>query len=306
MGKSNKSRKPTILERLEFALVRAILGVVHLMPYRRRIAAMGWVMQRVIAPLAGYNRRVRENLELVAPELSDAERKVMGGKIANNIGRMLGELFSPKEFVELAREVPLEGPGVEALIEAREAGRPVIILSGHFGNYDVMRAALIKNGFDVGGLYRRMNNPLFHEYYLNNISTIGTPLFERGRRGFGQMLRHLKRGGALAALIDVRAGSGEPLTFFGKTAWTALSMAELAVKYDALMVPVFAIRQEDGITFKAHVSEPIPHADPTKMTQDFNDILEVQVRENMEQWFWFHRRWKPLKGQPDPDAARAE
>lgn len=152
MGKSNKSRKPTILERLEFALVRAILGAVHLMPYRRRIAAMGWVMQRVIAPLAGYNRRVRDNLELVAPELSEEERKVMGGKIANNIGRMLGELFSPKEFVELAREVPLEGPGVEALIEAREAGRPVIILSGHFGNYDVMRAALIKNGFDVGAL----------------------------------------------------------------------------------------------------------------------------------------------------------
>lgn len=300
MSKSKKNRSPSILERLEFAVIRAILGVVHLMPYRRRIAAMGWVMQRVIAPVAGYTRRVRENLALVVPEVPENERNALVGQISNNIGRMLGELFSPDDLVKLAHDVPLAGPGLPAIEEAMENGRPVIFVSGHFGNYDVMRAALIKRGFNVGALYRRMNNPLFHDYYLNNISTIGTPLFERGRSGFGQMLRHLKKGGALAALIDVRAGEGVPLTFFGKPAWTALGMAELALRYDALFVPVFAIRQADGISYKAHVDVPIPHGDPAEMVQAYNDKLESQVRQNMAQWFWFHRRWKVLKHMDQP------
>lgn len=261
---------------------------------------MGWVMQHVIAPVAGYNRRVRENLELVVPEMPADQRKAMVGKTANNIGRMLAELFSPKEFPQLAKAVPLTGPGVPAIDAALAEGRPVIFVSGHFGNYDVLRAAIINRGFDVGALYRHMNNPLFHEYYVNNISAVGTPLFERGRSGFGKMLRHLKKGGALAALIDVRAGEGVPLTFFGKRVWTALGMAELAVRYDALFVPCFAVRQEDGLSFEARIEEPIPLSDPAQMTQEYNDILEAYVRENMEQWFWFHRRWKGRKNEPEP------
>lgn len=294
------------MERLEFALTRTIIGTVRLMPYRRRIAAMGWIMQHVIAPLAGYNRRVRDNLALVVPELPAKERKAIVGKTANNIGRQLGEMFSPEEFGELARAVPLEGPGLSAIDSALEAGRPIVFLSGHFGNYDVMRAAAIKRGFDVGALYRRMNNPLFHDYYVNNLSMIGTPLFKRGRIGLGQMLRHLKKGGAIAALIDVRSGSGAPLTFFGKRAWTALGMAELALKYDALLVPGFCIRKPDGINFKAIVDEPIPHSDPVQMTQRYNDVLEAHVRENMDQWFWVHRRWKSVGDETDQVDVQAE
>lgn len=300
MSKTRKQKPPTTLERLEFSVIRVILGCVHLMPYRRRIAALGWVMQHVIAPVAGYNRRVRENLELVVPELSADQRKALVGKTANNIGRMLAELFSPKEFAEIARNVPLTGPGLDAIDAARAEGKPIIFVSGHFGNYDVLRAAVINRGFDVGALYRHMNNPLFHEYYVNNISAIGTPLFERGRPGFGQMLRHLKKGGALAALIDVRAGEGVPLTFFGKRVWTALGMAELAVRYDALFVPCFAIRQEDGLSFEARIESPIPLSDPAQMTQEYNNILETYVRENMAQWFWFHRRWKGLQNEQEP------
>lgn len=292
MSKETSKIAPTILERIEFAAIRAILGCVHLMPYRRRIVAMGWVMQHVIAPIAGYNRRIWENLELVVPELPLQERKELIGKTANNIGRMLGELFSPKEFAEVARAVPVEGPGVPAIDAAKDAGRPIVFVSAHFGSYDVLRAAVINRGFDVGALYRRMDNPLFHDLYVDNISTIGTPLFERGRSGFGQMLRHLKKGGALAALIDVRSGEGVPLTFFGKPAWTALSMAELALKYDALFVPCFVVRQPDGLSYKTIIEDPIPQSDPEQMTQAYNDILEARVRSNMEQWFWIHRRWK--------------
>lgn len=300
MGRTKPPKKPTVLERIEYGFIRSILACVHALPFRRRVPALGWVMQHVIAPLAGYNKRVRENLTLVAPEIPAEQREQMVGRTANNIGRTLAELFSPDDFGPMARQVELKGPGVAAIDAAKAANQPIIFVSGHFGNYDVVRSALIARGFDVGGLYRRMNNPLFHTYYLNNISKIGTPLFERGRPGLFQMLRHLKKGGSLAVLIDVRAGNGQPLTFFGRRAWTAVSMAELAVKYNALLVPCFAARQADGLSFEAHVDAPIPAGDPAEMTQAYNDILESHVRKNMEQWFWFHRRWKAL---PEPKAA---
>lgn len=294
MAKAKNPKRPTVLERIEYGIIRSILAVIHAMPYRLRIAAMGRVMQHVIAPLAGYSRRVRENLELVSPETPQDQREALVGRTANNIGRTLAELFSPKDFAPRARQIELQGPGVAAIDAARMSGQPIIFVSGHFGNYDVIRAALIARGLDVGGLYRRMNNPLFHDYYVNNISTIGTPLFQRGRKGLGQMLRHLKKGGSLAALIDVRAGSGEELSFFGHPAWTAVSMAEMAEKYGALLVPCFAIRQSDGISFEAIIEAPIASGSPEEMTQAYNDILERYVRENMDQWFWFHRRWKPI------------
>lgn len=289
-------------DRVQYGLIRSILAALHLLPYRFRIPFLGWVMAHVIAPLAGYNRRTRDNLALIVPEMPLKEREALVGRVANNVGRTLAELFSPNDFVKRAREFDAAGPGLAALETARAEGRPIVLISGHFGNYDVVRATMIARGFDVGGLYRKMDNPLFHDYYVGNISTIGTPLFERGRPGLGQMLRHLKKGGALAALIDVRAGNGEPLTFFGKTAWTAVSMAELALKYNAVMVPCYAIRQPDGMSYKTVFEEPVSHTDPVTMTQALNDSLEARVRENMEQWFWIHRRWQDINGPAEKDA----
>ena len=82
------------------------------------------------------------------------------------------------------------------------------------------------------------------------------------------------------------------LTFFGKPAHTPLSAAEWAVKYDALLVPVFGIRQEDGLTFHLSVEEPIAHAAPDQMMQDYNDVVERVARAHPDQWFWIHNRWK--------------
>lgn len=301
MAKANKKRHATFMERIEYGAIRTILAIVHAVPYGVRIRAMGRVMQHVIAPLAGYSKRVRENFALVVPEIPEDKREKMVGKTANNVGRTLAELFSPNDFAPRARKVSLFGPGVAAIDAAKATGQPIIFVSGHFGNYDVIRAALIAQGHEVGGLYRHMNNPLFHDYYVKNISTIGTPLFERGRKGLGQMLKHLKKGGSLAALIDVRARNGAPLSFFGHRAWTAVSMAEMALKYNALLVPCFAVRSVDGLTFTATIENPITPTTPDEMTQEFNNILERHVRENMEQWFWFHRRWKAISNQEAGD-----
>lgn len=96
-------------------------------------------------------------------------------------------------------------------------------------------------------------------------------------------------------LVDQFMIRGAPLTFFGKPAPTALSAAELALKYDALLVPIYGIRQPDGLNFEIRVEAPILHSDAETMTQALNDSLEALTRQHMDQWFWIHRRWKPKR-----------
>lgn len=273
-------------------VLRGLIGIALLLPYRARVRVMGWLVERVISPLAGYPNRIRANLAHVMPDLPEAEIKRLTRAVPNNAGRTLIELYSGKEFVERAIAAPISGPGYARLEAARKEGRPVILVTGHFGNYDVSRANLIARGHNMGALYRRMSNPWFNDHYVRSISKIGEPMFEQGRKGMTQMVRHIKSGGVLGILTDLHAYGGARLQFFGKPAITSLVTAELALKFNAALIPVYAIRQPDGLSFEIVVQDEIPHSDPETMTQAVNDGLEALVRENMHQWFWIHRRWK--------------
>ncbi|MDU9003581.1 lysophospholipid acyltransferase family protein [Sedimentitalea todarodis] len=272
--------------------LRALIGGFKLIPYPQRIRAMGWLVARVMAPLAGFDRRVRDNLILTCPDLAESEVRHLCRAVPNNAGRSLIELYSGQSFIDHATAAEIGGPGLAALQEAREAGRPVILMTGHFGNYDAARAKLISMGFEMGALYRRMANPYFNEHYLRTISTIGTPLFEQGRRGMIEMVRHLKQGGIIAIVGDLHVQEGVDLDFFGQPAITSIVPAELALKQDAALIPVYAIRKPDGLNFQIVMHEPIAHSDPVTMTQEINDGLEDLIRDHMDQWFWIHRRWK--------------
>ncbi len=285
--------------RLEYGIFISLVYILRALPFRYRSAFMASIMAHVIAPLAGYTKRVRQNLDHVWPDLPAQERDTLVKEIIKHFGRTICELFSPHDLKRMAQETELKGPGLAALRAAQKERRPSIVISGHFGNYDIVRAALIADGFDVGALYRHMNNPLFHDFYLDTISTIGTPLFERGRPGLGQMVRHLKDGGTLAALIDVKANSGVALPFLGQPALTATSMAELALRYDAVLIPFYGTRMPDSEHFNAYLDDPIPLTDPETMTRVLNQSLEARVRETPEQWFWIHNRWKGAPAQND-------
>jgi Kdo2-lipid IVA lauroyltransferase/acyltransferase len=284
---------------LQDRAIRALIWVLLRLPYAFRVRLCGWVMAQVVAPIAGYRARVRENLALVIPDLPQAEVARLVRAVPDNVGRTIIEIYSGPEFTTRVAAASPEGPGLAALEEAHRAGRPVILVTGHFGNYDASRAALIARGFRVGALYRPMKNRYFNAHYVAAISRIGTPLFPRGRAGLSDMVRHLKSGGMLGLVIDQHMHHGAALTFFGINAQTALSAAELALKYDALLVPTYAIRQPDGLNFRIVVEAPIPVDTPERMTQALNNSLEVLVRAHMDQWFWIHRRWKGRGVVPD-------
>lgn len=273
--------------------LRGLILLARMVPYRWRIPMMGWLISRVAAPLAGFRKRIRDNLRLARPDLPEAEVERLCRAVPDNAGRMVMEYYSTRPFVARVGQATMSGPGFAALEEARAQGRPVIIVTAHFGNYEAIRAFLSAKGHEMGVLYRRMANPYFNDHYVEALGALGKPTFEQGRRGMMELVKHMRGGGILGILNDLHAHGGKELMFFGQPAVTSLITAELALKYNAVMVPCYGVRQPNGLDFHVEFHAPIPHSDPLTMTQAVNDDLENMVRQHMGQWFWIHRRWKP-------------
>lgn len=277
---------------LTHVALSAVLNLPRLLPYRWRLPAVGWLASRVIGPIAGYDKRIRDNLALTFPDMPKAEVERLVRGVLKNSGRFLAEMWSGDAFYERMKDTQLSGPGLPALMEAKAAGRPIIAISGHLGNYDAARAVLIQAGFETGALYRPMSNAYFNESYKARMEGFEGKAFEQSRRGMAEMVKHLRKGGLLAILLDQREDQGAKLSFFGKPAMTTLAVAEMALKYDTLFIPAFAIRKENGLDFDVVIEDPIAHSDAETMMQEFNNRIEAQIRQNMDQFLWIHRRWK--------------
>ncbi|TMV35508.1 lauroyl acyltransferase, partial [Thioclava sp. BHET1] len=129
----------------------------------------------------------RENLRLIVPDMPDAEVKRLCEAVPDNFGRTFIEFFSGADFTRyVAAHHKVSGPGLPAIAQARATGRPVVFVTGHFGNYDASRVALSQVGYQIGALYRPMNNGWFNDHYVNSILKIGKPMFPRGKKGLGE------------------------------------------------------------------------------------------------------------------------
>ncbi len=271
---------------------RGLIGLALALPYRWRVPFVGWLMRRVIGRVAGYRQRALDNLALVWPDLPLARRQAIADASLDNAGRTLIENYSTRAFTARAAGLKPEGPGYDALVAARAAKRPVILVSGHFGNYEAARAALVARGFDIGGLYRNLSNRYFNAHYVRTMEAFGGPVFPQGRAGTAGFVRHLKEGGQLVLLFDQDVPGAPVVDFLGHPARTALSAAELALRLKADLIPFFATRQPDGLSFRVELDAPVPHGDAETMTRAVTKALEARVKDHPGQWFWIHRRWK--------------
>ncbi|QUJ77300.1 lysophospholipid acyltransferase family protein [Sulfitobacter albidus] len=290
--------KPDTLRRrtghyISNAVIVGLIGAMRALPYGLRVRAMGRIVQHVIGPVAGYRRRALRNLAMVWADKPLAERQRIARACLNNVGRTFIENYSTRDFPERLADNPLTGAGVDDLQAAAAEGRPVVLVTGHYGNYEATRAALVARGYHIGGLYRDMKNPYFNAHYVKTMEAFGGPVFPQGRRGTAGFVRHLKDGGQLVLLFDQHVFGAPTFDFLGHPAHTALSAAELALRYNAELIPFYGIRQDDGLSFETVLEAPIPHSDAHTMTQAITDSLAARVRARPEQWFWVHRRWRP-------------
>ena len=281
------------------AVARTCIGAALALPYAWRVPFMGWIMARIVGPAAGFKKRAAEHVAFVMPDLPAAEHDRIARESLNNTGRTLIENYSTRALLARQKDAPIGGPGLAALETASAAGRPVILVTGHFGNYEALRASLVGRGYDVGGLYRDMANPYFNAHYVRTMQAFGGPVFPQGRKGTAGFVRHLKAGGQLVLLFDQHVQRAPILDFLGHPARTAVSAAELALRYDALLIPFYGIRQKDGLGFDCIMEDPVPHSDPETMTQALNDSISARIRAQPEQWLWVARRWRTDEPYPE-------
>ena len=200
-------------DRLANGAFLALMGLVRVLPYRLRIPAMGWFFAHVLGPLAGWRGRIRDNLAKARPDLSPAEVRRLCRAVPDNAGRALAEIYSGEEFTTRIHQAdPLAGPGLPALEQAADAGRPVILAVAHFGNYDAMRAALTGRGWPVGALYRPMNNEAFNRHYIPPCRPSPSPCSRAGGPGIWLKISAVSlrssTASASAPSATVRGGSG--------------------------------------------------------------------------------------------------
>lgn len=289
--RNNPSARLSLRHRGEDLLAGFLLSATRLLPYRWRIPAFGWLGAHVIGPLAGMRQRVRRNLRLVAPDTPANEVARLARTVPGNLARTLAEIFSGDAFIAHVRNSPIEGDGLSELQAAHDAGRPVVVVTAHLGNYDAVRVMLRERGFDLMGFYMPMQNPAFNRRYVSAMTHIG-PVAPRDRAGIAELVKHLRKGGMIGLVADHYMSRGELIDFMGQPARTSTASAEMALKYDALLVPVYGIRQPDGLSFRIRIEAPVPHSDPLTMTHALNASLEKLVHAHMDQWMWTHRRWK--------------
>jgi KDO2-lipid IV(A) lauroyltransferase len=285
--------------------IRALLTLLLALPYRWRVPATGWIAARIVAPVAGWNRRIRDNLAHVCPDLPEDDIRHIVRAVPDNAGRTFIEMYSGAAFAARVEDTPMSGPGADALLAAFAAGGPILLVTGHYGNYLVPRAVLAKRGILLGALYRPLLNAQFNEHYAAAMADAEAPIFPATRRGLVEMIRFLTRGNTLGVLTDIYVGGGAKVTFFGHPAPTSTSVAEWALRYGARLFPIYGRRRASGLDFDLIVDAEIPPTDPVAMTQAINDSLEAEVRGHMDQWFWIHRRWKPERQKKKSQGSRA-
>jgi KDO2-lipid IV(A) lauroyltransferase len=260
---------------------------------------LGRALGRLAWRIARRDRkRTIDHLALAFPEMSAGEIAGLARRCFVHLGTLLGECLylRQRNNAEFSRHVTLQG--WEHVLAARAQRRPIFVLSGHCGNWELLAAALNVHGLEMSVVAREIDEPGLQTMLLDLRSRFGTRTIVRGTPGAARaLLGTLRGGGALGMLIDQDTKvDGVFVEFFGRPAWTPVGAAELALRFDAAVLPAFIERRSDG----SHVARIHPEltlpTDPTAATALMTAVIEAQIRSHPEQWVWLHRRWRRQPG----------
>jgi KDO2-lipid IV(A) lauroyltransferase len=268
------------------------LTAVRWRSFEKRSRGLGTTFAAVMRWFPPAARRFEGEAKRVFPDMSRSTRAKLGQDMGRQMGQTLFEIYHDDEFQTQHHKFQASGPGLEALKAAHEAGKGAIIVSGHFGQWEAVRAVVKMHGLESGAVYRPHTNRHYERRLFAGIEAGGKPILATGRVGTKALVRHLRDGGIISILLDEKYAEGVRLPFLGHDALTSLSAAQLALKYDLPMIPAYGIRTGEGHSFDVEFEAPIPHSDALTMTRAFNDSLSARILKNPEQWYWMLRRWE--------------
>ena len=277
----------------EYILIIILFILFKLLGYR--IASeFGYLLGKTFGPLFRSKKIIKNNLMKFDNSLSPEKIKEITSEMWGNYGRILSEYPYISSFRkgELDKFIKIEN--VERLKEIKK-NQPVIFISAHFSNFELMAMIIEKAGVNLSAIYRPLNNkmvnsimePLRKKYICKN-------QIKKGINGVRESLKFFKRGTSIAIMIDQRVSEGEKINFFNHPALTTTIPAQFVKKFGCKIQPVH-IERYDKVNFKITFEDQIiigENSDETLISLKLNQWLEKKIRKNPSQWIWSHDRWK--------------
>jgi KDO2-lipid IV(A) lauroyltransferase len=238
---------------------------------------------------------INSNILKALPNLNQNEVKKISKKMWGNYGRILSEYVFIKEFRKSSLKYNFNIKGQEVLEKIKNDNEPVIFVSGHFNNFELMAMHIDKSGINLATIYRPLNNK-FLNFIMEKIRKkyICNKQVKKGMSGTKQLLSLFKNGSSIALMIDQRVSQGIKSNFFKYEAHTTTIPAQFVKKFKCKVVPIYIERIKD-INFEITIDQPLLYSENDSIksiTLDLNKILEKMILKNPEQWIWTHNRWK--------------
>jgi KDO2-lipid IV(A) lauroyltransferase len=249
----------------------------------------------IFGPLFRSKVIIESNIQKAFTKINSQEINNIKKDMWNNYGRTLSEYMFLNDFrnINIKSNINLEGS--EILEQIKFEKTPVIFVSGHFSNFELMAMQIEKSGINLAAVYRPLNN-IFLNVLMERIRKkyICKKQIRKGAGGVRELLKLYKKGYSIALMIDQRVSEGIKNKFFNEDAFTTTLPAQFIKKFHCKVVPIYIERFED-IKFNIKIEKPIEFSKDSsteKITRDLNIWLEKKILNNPGKWIWSHNRWK--------------
>lgn len=290
---------------LEYAVVRGLFGFLGFLP---RKAAIGFsiLLARLAYPFLGGLRRTGvRNLELAFPEKNERQREKILKKSFENLGRILGEVSqfpnATKQSLKRLVDYPFDSELRAEYEKLKSEGHSgMILISPHLGNWEMTVFAYSALESPLNYLARPLDNPLVENFTVRLRTRFGNRPINK-TNSVSTAIDILRSGGILGILADVNSHPREGVfvPFFGIPACTTSGVAMLAMRTNALIIPICGVWDEENNRYKVIHGSIIKTARTGNRQQDviettalFTAAVENFVRQYPEQWLWIHKRWR--------------
>ncbi len=246
-------------------------------------------------PLFRSKQIIKLNIKRAIPQINLQEMNNIKKNMWNNYGRTLSEYMFLKNFRNTKLESIIHLEGEEILEQIKNEKTPVIFVSGHFSNFELMAMQIEKSGINLATIYRPLNN-IFLNILMERIRKkyICKNQIKKGTGGVRQLLKLYKKGYSIALMIDQRVSEGIKSKFFNEDAFTTTIPAQFVKKFNCKIVPIY-IERFNNINFNIKIERPLEFSKDSsteKITRDLNIWLEKKVLQDPNKWIWSHNRWK--------------
>ena len=246
--------------------------------------------------LSKYNKIAKNNCKIVFSDFSDKEITKIVNNSWKNLGKNLYELNNLKKLIDDKNAIEILG--LEKLKKIKKENSPVIFFSIHSSNWEICVPILDKSGFNIGAIYRHINNVFFDRYIFkkrtDSLKTKNSFYTPKGKLSAKEILEGVINNKNIFLLVDQKDSAGTFINFFGKKVKTQTGFLKIARKYNLKIIPMRNIRLPDN-TLQITFEDPLTHSnnnisDDKKMLE-INAIVERWIRESPENWFWQHKRF---------------